>query len=249
MKIITWNCNMAFRKKAKLILAHNPDILIVPECEHPDKLKFDNETLQPKDMLWFGCNPNKGLGIFSYSDFRFKLKRNHDPNLKMIIPVAVKGGKIDFTLYAVWANNPADPDGQYVEQVWKALHYYDKKLRNKLTILAGDFNSNTIWDKKYRAGNHSNVVQRLEEKGIVSCYHLHHGQQQGAEAHPTFYLYRHEDKPYHLDYCFASKDIADSISSVEIGDYHFWKQYSDHVPVMVSYDIPSVPRPANIITS
>ena len=30
MKIITWNCNMAFRKKAALILKHKPDILIVP---------------------------------------------------------------------------------------------------------------------------------------------------------------------------------------------------------------------------
>jgi hypothetical protein len=40
MKIITWNCNMAFRKKADLILAHKPDILIVPECEHPDKLNL-----------------------------------------------------------------------------------------------------------------------------------------------------------------------------------------------------------------
>ncbi len=29
---------MAFRKKAEFILAYNPDILIVPECECPDKL-------------------------------------------------------------------------------------------------------------------------------------------------------------------------------------------------------------------
>ncbi len=37
MKIITWNCNMAFRKKTDFILAHKPDILLVPECEHPGK--------------------------------------------------------------------------------------------------------------------------------------------------------------------------------------------------------------------
>lgn len=226
---------MAFRKKAALILAHEPDILIVPECEHPDKLKFDDGVKKPTDMLWFGSNPNKGLGIFSYSNFTFRLMRNHNPHLKMIVPIAVKGGSLDFTLYAVWANNPADPDGQYVEQVWKALLHYDKKLRSKQTMLAGDFNSNTIWDRKYREGNHSNVVKRLEEKGIFSCYHLHHRQIQGKEAHPTFYLYRHKDKPYHLDYCFASADMADKIMSVEIGDYEYWKAYSDHVPVMVTY--------------
>lgn len=228
---------MAYRKKAPLILAHQPDIVVVPECEHPDKLKFAAGILKPTDMLWFGTNNNKGLGIFSYSTYRFKLKRTHNPELKMIVPVAVKGGAIDFTLYAVWANNPGDPDGQYVEQVWKALQHYNKHLRRKQTMLAGDFNSNTIWDRKSRAGNHSNVVKRLERKGIYSCYHLHHGQSQGKEAHPTFYLYRHQDKPYHLDYCFASKDMADKIVSVEIGDYDAWKQYSDHVPVIVNYDL------------
>ena len=31
---------MAFRKKASIILNYKPDILIVPECEYPDKLKF-----------------------------------------------------------------------------------------------------------------------------------------------------------------------------------------------------------------
>jgi exodeoxyribonuclease III len=236
MKIITWNCNMAFRKKADFILAHQPDILIVPECEHPDKLKFNANTPTPTDMLWFGTNQNKGLGIFSYSSFRFKLLRNHNPALKMIIPIAVTGGQFNFTLYAIWANNPGDPDGQYVEQVWKAIHQYDKKLKNKQTLLIGDFNSNTIWDRKYRAGNHTNVVKRLAEKGIFSCYHLHHKQEQGKEEHPTFYLYKHKDKPYHIDYCFASTDMTDKIQSVEIGDYDLWKPFSDHVPVMVTFN-------------
>ena len=67
MKVITWNCNMAFRKKADFILAHKPDILIVPECEHPDKLLFAAETSKPKDALWFGKNRNKGFAIFSYA--------------------------------------------------------------------------------------------------------------------------------------------------------------------------------------
>ncbi len=236
MKIITWNCNMAFRKKAAFILAYKPDLLIVPECEHPAKLKFDPDVPIPTDILWFGDNNNKGLGIFSYSGFKFKLLRNHDPELKMIIPVSVTGKECKFTLFAIWANNPTDPDGQYVEQVWKAIHHYDRKLKSKRTILAGDFNSNTIWDRKYRAGNHSNVVKYLEKKGIFSCYHLHHKQIQGKEEDPTFYLYKHKDKPYHLDYCFASSDMTENILSVEIGAHEFWTQYSDHVPVMVTFD-------------
>ncbi|RYY67773.1 MAG: endonuclease/exonuclease/phosphatase family protein [Chitinophagaceae bacterium] len=243
MKVITWNCNMAFRKKAAVILAYEPDILIVPECEHPDNLVFDEGVKKPRQVLWFGNNRHKGLAIFSYSDFTFKLKRNHNAALRMIVPIAVKGGDLDFTLYAVWANNPHDPDGQYVEQVWKAVQHYNKKLGNKQTMLAGDFNSNTIWDKKNRAGNHSNVVKALDEKDIHSCYHFHHQQIQGKEEHPTFYLYRHQDKPYHIDYCFASRDLIDKIASVEIGEFSFWKQYSDHVPVMVTYNSRKIEQP------
>ena len=226
---------MAFRKKANLVLPHKPDILVIPECEHLEKLKFDNSTPAPNDQLWFGKNRNKGLGIFSYGKFRFKVLDTHDPELRMIIPIAVTGGKYDFMLFAIWANNPGDPDGQYVEQVWKAIHHYDDYLINKRTILVGDFNSNTIWDRKYREGNHSNVVKHLENKGIYSSYHVFHKQVQGKEAHPTLYMYRHQNKPYHIDYCFVSKDIARKIDSVEIGAFDFWCKYSDHVPLIVSF--------------
>jgi exodeoxyribonuclease III len=226
---------MAFRKKANSILAYKPDILIVPECESPGKLLFMEDTPKPTDILWFGENQNKGLGIFSYSDFRFKLLETHNPDFKIVIPIAVTGGDYDFTLYAIWANNPKDPDGHYIEQVWKAIKHYDKNLTNGKTMLVGDFNSNTIWDRKHREGNHSNVVKYLEEKGIFSTYHLFYKQAQGQEAHPTLYMYRHRDKPYHIDYCFVSADLSERIQSVEIGDYDFWMQYSDHVPLIVSF--------------
>ncbi len=103
-------------------------------------------------------------------------------------------------------------------------------------MLIGDFNSNTIWDKPRREGNHSAMVQHLERKDIYSVYHKHFNQTQGQEQHPTLYMYRHKDKPYHLDYCFASLDMIKNLKSVEVGEYEFWKDYSDYVPVMVTFD-------------
>lgn len=236
MRIITWNCNMAFRKKAASILAYKPDILIIPECEHPDKLIFSDELPKPTDILWFGRNNNKGLAVISYSSYRFKLLGNHNPDLQMIIPIAVSGGHFSFNLFAIWANNPTDPDGQYVEQVWKAIHHYRRLLNKTKTILAGDFNSNTIWDRKHRQGNHSNVVKFLEEREIFSTYHSWHKQEQGKEKHPTLYMYRHKDKTYHIDYCFASRDLLEKLNTVEIGSFDEWIQHSDHVPVVVTFD-------------
>ena len=228
---------MAFRKKAEIILAYKPDILIIQECEHTDKLIFESGTPKPTDALWFGNNLHKGLGIFSYSDFRFKLLNIHNPELQIIIPIAVSGKYFDFSLYAIWANNPADIDGPYVTQVWKAIHHYDAAITKRKTVLIGDFNSNTIWDKPRRVGNHSAVVECLGKKGIYSVYHRHFKQTQGKELHPTLYMYRHKNKPYHIDYCFASADIIKHLKSVEIGDYDYWKRYSDHVPLIATFDL------------
>ncbi len=83
---------MAFRKKAASILTQKPDILIIVECEHPDKLLFIADISKPTDSLWFGKNQHKGLAIFSYGDFRFKILEDHNENFKMIIPIEVTGG-------------------------------------------------------------------------------------------------------------------------------------------------------------
>lgn len=220
-----------------MILLHRPDILVIQECEHPDKLVFNSETQQPKDILWFGDNKHKGLGVFSYNNYRFQLVNDYNEDLKIICPITVTGGLIDFALFAIWANNRHDQDGQYIEQVWKAVNHYDNLLTNGSIILAGDFNSNTIWDRQHRIGNHSAVVEMLEKKNIYSIYHRYLNQEQGSESHPTFYLQRKKDKPYHIDYCFASVDLYDKVQNIEIGAYDDWASHSDHIPLIINFDM------------
>jgi exodeoxyribonuclease III len=228
---------MAYRKKAGFILKHQPDIVIVPECEHPDKLKFNKDTPAPKSILWYGTNQNKGIGIFSYSNYKLKLLKVHNPDIKFILPVAVTNGAFNFTLFAIWAYNPLDKDYNYIGQVWKAINHYQRLLKSKNVILAGDFNSNVFWDKLKRKTNHSMVVEQLAALNIFSTYHSHLNIAQGAEAHPTFFLYRHLNKPYHLDYCFASANLLKKIETVEIGTHEDWAKHSDHSPLIVSFKI------------
>jgi exodeoxyribonuclease III len=235
MKLITWNCQGAFRKKAEVILRERPDILVVQECEHPDKLQFGDGIQIPNDVLWIGDNVHKGLAVFSYGAYKLQKMERHNEDIKFIAPIAVSGGQTDFVLMAVWANHATDPDGRYVEQVWKAIHHYDKDLDNESVILTGDFNSNTIWDRPRRIGNHSAVVASLAEKNIHSVYHRYLGQEQGKEKHPTFFLHRDKKKPYHLDYCFVSKSLYEKVSNVEVGKFKKWIGYSDHLPVLVEF--------------
>lgn len=59
MKLISWNCQGAFRIKAIHFLEINPDILVIQDCEHPDKLTFNSPTQRPSDVLWIGDNEQK----------------------------------------------------------------------------------------------------------------------------------------------------------------------------------------------
>jgi exonuclease III len=226
---------MKYRVKASKVLALAPDILIVPECENKERLNFEPLTQVPTDMLWYGSNPNKGLGIFSYSNFRIKLHEWHNPDFRMILPLLLTNGAEQYTLFAIWANNANDKNNQYIEQVWKAINYYEEHLSNSNTILIGDFNSNVIWDKKHKNGNHTSVVEYLQKKNIYSSYHRHFDERQGKETQPTLFMYRHLNKPYHIDYCFASEDLIQRVTSVEVGKYDIWRDLSDHMPVIINF--------------
>jgi len=227
---------MAFRKKAEFILSEQPDILIVPECENKEKLSFGLYTKQPTDIFWYGDNPHKGIGVFSYSDFKIKLLDIHNPNFKYVLPLSVYNNRINLTIFAIWSQKPENHDN-YTEQVWNAVHFYSNLLDGENIILIGDFNSNTIWDKPRRVSNHSNLVEFLRNKNIISAYHHFHNQIQGKEKDKTLFMQRRIDRPYHIDYCFASSSLIEKIKNVEIGTYEKWTKYSDHKPLTVIFDI------------
>jgi exonuclease III len=157
--------------------------------------------------------------------------------LKTIVPLEVFNGRFSFILFAIWANHPADKGFQYVGQIWKALDHYKAILKNNKIVLIGDFNSNTIWDKPKRLGNHSTVVNHLKELDIHSCYHQHFNSEQGKEKHYTLYMYRNKDKGYHIDYCFASRFFIDCLKTVTIGKHKEWSRYSDHTPLIIDFDL------------
>ena len=70
MKIITWNCNGAFRKKYDFLNNFDWDIAVIQECENPAENKEFQKIMERCDSLkyfqWIGENKNKGLAVFSF---------------------------------------------------------------------------------------------------------------------------------------------------------------------------------------
>ena len=46
-------------------------------------------------------------------------------------------------------------------------------------------------------------------------------------------MYRKKEKPYHIDYCFASDSIASNGFKLSIEHINKWIEISDHVPMIV----------------
>ena len=81
------------------------------------------------------------------------------------------------------------------------------------------------------------MINKLADNNIQSIYHRHFEIEQGKEKHPTFFLHRNQNKPYHIDYCFVSADLIDKVQNVEIGTYKNWTAYSDHTPLIIDFEI------------
>ena len=106
----------------------------------------------------------------------------------------------------------------YIGQVHEAILNHPNWFRRNRVVLAGDFNSNKIWDGKRELTNHSIVVELLKKRGITSTYHAFYSERQGEETRPTYFQYRDEDLGYHIDYVFVRNTGPQQYAASRLGN-------------------------------
>lgn len=221
MVIVSWNCNGKFREKFEQIHRIDADIYVIQECENPQKYKNSEYFNFAKNHIWIGENQNKGLGVFAKEGIELKLNNLFQSYcLRYFLALKVNN---EFDLLAVWAGKP------YIEEYY-IYQSINKNNFNKKTIIIGDFNSNAIWDAKNACRTHTAVVEELKQLGLTSAYHFVFNEAQGKESQKSFYLYRHKDKSYHIDYAFLAPS---TIKSFQIESNDNWLAYSDHKPIIL----------------
>jgi exonuclease III len=219
MKIVSWNCRGKFREKYPCLKEFNADIYVVQECEDPNEYSQIAEEFC-SNYFWCGENKSKGLGIFVNPNLKAKQNNWETYCLRNFISVRIND---DFDLIGVWACKP------YIEEYYIYQSINISKYNEK-TVIIGDFNSNTIWDKDHGKRNHSEVIKELDLLGLISAYHYVTGEKNGQETKKTFHLYKHLDKSYHIDHCFVNKD---RICHYTIGNVDKWLKHSDHMPIEI----------------
>jgi exonuclease III len=227
--IISWNCNGAFRNKFHELDKFNADVFVIQECENPILSKSTKYKNWAKNYFWIGDNNHRGLGVFANDDTILARLDWDDNDLKYFIPCTVN---TDFNLLSVWCHNAHAPNYSYIGQLWQYLQAHSSRITN--CIIAGDFNSNAIWDKPNRIWNHSEVVKELQLRNVASMYHSLNAVSHGEESESTFYLQKNKNKPYHIDYIFGSKHFLQQPTKLEIGKYEDWIKLSDHMPIVAT---------------
>lgn len=211
MKLATWNCNQAFRKKQHQLRELEPDIAVVPECENPAE-KGDWSVFT--DWRWTGDDSHKGFGVFTQNGITITdtteiVEADHF--------LHVETGVVD--VLAVWAmNDEENPRQRYIGQVHTILENHPELL-DENTIVAGDF---------------GDVRGELNQNELYSAYHAVSGDEFGEETEATFYMHKKEERPYHIDYAFVPRGLMKSNFGVTVSGYDDWIDASDHVPLLVT---------------
>lgn len=243
MRFVIWNCNMALHRKIDAVLRLRPDIAVISECADPVQLaaKSALDWIEAPPV-WIGNNRHKGLGVFAFNGLSLSLSPAYDRHLRYIAPIAV-GGAAAFNLLAVWAQNASGgvTRKHQLGPLRRGLSKYRSLLNPGPALIAGDWNSNAIWDKPGWRINHMAKVRILDDLDIVSAYHALSGEAQGEETVPTLYWRdRRGDGPtYHIDFCFLPRAWVERITHFEIGTFSEWcgNGLSDHAPLIVDIDI------------
>ena len=227
MRLVTWNARKGqFARKSQLLESLCADVAVIQEIAAP--------VAESAQTLWFGDNVNQGVAVLARMPY--KLQRLPElPNVpKYVVPISVEGPR-SFILFAVWTLGGQPM--RYVRAVSTAIDMYASMFATSPVVLLGDFNSNAIWNREHpTALNHGAMVERLRQFSLVSAYHQHRGVAHGSEpkSEHTFHLYGHEDKSYHIDYCFLPESWAKRLDQVVVGEYLEWHAHSDHRPLIVS---------------
>lgn len=222
---------MKFREKFVDITEEDADIYVIQECENPAESKSEEyKKFAGDNYYWVGDYHFKGLGIFAKDNIKLEKIEGLNEEFKNFIALKVNDS---FNLLGVWSMP------KYVEMIHD---YFDANtdLFDENLIMCGDFNSNSIWDREHKTKddngkdkNQTNLNIKLNNKGLYSAYHDLNNKKQGKETESTFYLYRHLDEPFYIDYVYAGKNI---VSDLKIGDADKWIQLSDHVPLVFKID-------------
>jgi exonuclease III len=225
MKVLTWNCNLVFRKDFELIRHFDSDIIVIQECEKLDLDQFDGYKSH-----WIGMNDSKGLAVLTKGESTFPSDLFRS-DLVYFLPISFG----DTAVLGVWAFNgrAGDKIPNSSGYVLDALSHYDEWINShKNIVIAGDFNNAPRFDKSGHINNFADINTRISDLGLKSAYHDFFNETFGEESKFTHFHQKNPDRGFHIDYIFSNFEKSEL---VKVGDLEEWISVSDHLPIYCKF--------------
>jgi len=220
IRLTAWNCRSgSVHQRLSEAAELNSDIVFLQECRPAAALPLQGDIL----LQAFGA---KGLALASVGG-RFALERVDRPAAPTSSIAAIATGPFKCLVLGQWTHPP-----DYRAEILQLVGAYADLIAQMPTVLMGDLNTGPqVGNPPIRGGE---VFGRLDELGLVSAYHAHHGVTHGHETHATYYHASSGNTQWHIDYCFVSKAWRQYVTAVEIGPDDPWASRSDHRPLTVT---------------
>ena len=225
MRLVAWNANYNNKRRSLEetvgLLAHlHADVLVISETAPP-------AGGNPLNARWIGAAA-PGLAIVTRDGVELIA---HPANADA--PTLMGGfdvqGDTGFHLLAMWPVQRAG-DHSYHQVLMAGLDRFGDWLSDGPSLMAGDFNSSTrVTSQRH---SHGKFIARADALGLASVYHELTGEPHGEETVATYRHNATETGRFHIDYCFASRPLAEA-ASLSVLSSEPWPGLSDHFPLVV----------------
>lgn len=234
MRFMTWNCQVGgFRRKAALVAPFRPDVLVIAEMERLDgALLLDGDVQPTFAHRWCIPGARRGLGVLSYTGASIEPLDVEDDAAFGFHRMLVSRPEGILQVVAVWTSATSERSTTY-RQAHEGLVRHAAWIRQRPTIMLGDFNNNATYEK---GRPWADLAALCESLGLVSAYHQFSGEEPGRESQATYFHHRKVTSPWHVDYCFVPSTSVSSLN-VSVGRPEEWLGHSDHVALVVDIDL------------
>lgn len=218
MKIATWN------------VSSGPiaDRLIELRSEYEAEIVAMQESAKPIDGAttchWAGDLKNKGVSVSSSIPTELvRLDGDSSPSVACRIAESELGA---FNILALWAK----PTPSYYDDLLRSIELHRSFIRERPTVLMGDFNMSVRVHEKGKQFYLLNGVLN-HDFDLHSAYHEYTNERFGMETMTTLYYKWGNAGCYHCDFVYIPSCWIPRLRSVTIPGYLKFKT-SDHRPVV-----------------
>ena len=220
---------MALRRKRDAIEELQCSVLVIQECAEAD--------LAPYGEYRFKGPAQKGLAVITFDGWSIADSPD-DPRLPGMIFVRIlnPSGEHVADFGGVWALTGTER--KYHEQFAQVLDFVRARTSVLPLVIAGDLNASAQGPSVVP---HAVNVRSAATLGLVSVFHHVDRVEHGSESAMTLRWMGPGgvERRYHCDFVFASEQLCDEATRVEVGDWGEWIESgrSDHVPVVAEFEV------------